>query len=346
MTTDVQDFKALLNVAAAGKALTGEQAETAFDIMMSGNATPSQMGGFLMALRVRGETVEEITGAVRAMRGKMTRIEAPPGAIDTCGTGGDAAGTWNISTGAALVVAACGVPVAKHGNRGLSSKSGAADVLGVLGVNIDADMALVKQALWEANICFMMAPRHHSAMRHVGPTRVELGTRTIFNLMGPLSNPAGAKRQLTGVFSRAWIGPMAEVLGKLGAERAWVVHGSDGIDELTTTGPSYVAEWKDGKVATFEVTPEEAGLPRATATDLKGGDPATNALAVNALLDGHPGAYRHIVLYNRAAALLVAGKVATLRAGVQMAAEAVDSGKARAVLAKLVAITNSAPAAA
>ena len=346
MTTDAPDFKALLNVAAAGKPLTAEQAEAAFDIMMSGNATPSQMGGFLMALRVRGETVEEITGAVRAMRAKMTRIEAPAGAIDTCGTGGDAAGTWNISTGAAVVVAACGVPVAKHGNRGLSSKSGAADVLGVLGVNIDADMALVKQALWDANICFMMAPRHHSAMRHVGPTRVELGTRTIFNLMGPLSNPAGARRQLTGVFSRAWIGPLAEVLGKLGAERAWVVHGSDGIDELTTTGPSYVAEWKDGKVTTFEVTPEEAGLPRATAADLKGGDPATNALAVNALLDGHPGAYRDIVLYNSAAALLVAGKAATLRAGVEMAAEAIASGKARATLAKLVAITNSKPAAA
>jgi anthranilate phosphoribosyltransferase len=346
MTTDVQDFKALLNVAAAGKPLTSEQAETAFDIMMSGNATPSQMGGFLMALRVRGETVEEITGAVRAMRAKMTRIEAPPGAIDTCGTGGDAAGTWNISTGAAIVVAACGVPVAKHGNRGLSSKSGAADVLGVLGVNIDADMALVKQALWDANICFMMAPRHHSAMRHVGPTRVELGTRTMFNLMGPLSNPAGAKRQLTGVFSRAWIGPMAEVLGKLGAERAWVVHGSDGIDELTTTGPSYVAEWNDGKVTTFEVTPEEAGLSRATTAALKGGDPATNALAVNALLDGHPGAYRDIVLYNSAAALLVAGKAANLRAGVQMAAEAIASGKARATLEKLVAITNSKPAAA
>jgi len=346
MTTDVPDFKALLNVAAAGKSLTSEQAEAAFDIMMSGNATPSQMGGFLMALRVRGETVEEITGAVRAMRAKMTRIEAPAGAIDTCGTGGDAAGTWNISTGAAIVVAACGVPVAKHGNRGLSSKSGAADVLGVLGVNIDADMALVKQALWDANICFMMAPRHHSAMRHVGPTRVELGTRTIFNLMGPLSNPAGARRQLTGVFSRAWIGPMAEVLGKLGAERAWVMHGSDGIDELTTTGPSYVAEWKDGKVTTFEVTPEEAGLPRATAADLKGGDPAINALAVNALLDGHPGAYRDIVLYNSAAALLVAGKAATLRAGVQMAAEAIAGGKARATLEKLVAITNSKPAAA
>ena len=346
MTTDVQDFKALLGIAATGRPLSSEHAEAAFDIMMSGNATPSQMGGFLMALRVRGETVEEITGAVRAMRAKMTRIEAPAGAIDTCGTGGDAAGTWNISTGAAIVVAACGVPVAKHGNRGLSSKSGAADVLGVLGVNIDADMALVKQALWEANICFMMAPRHHSAMRHVGPTRVELGTRTIFNLMGPLSNPAGARRQLTGVFSHAWIGPMAEVLGKLGAERAWVVHGSDGIDELTTTGPSYVAECKDGKVATFEVTPEEAGLPRATTASLKGGDPATNALAVNALLESHPGAYRDIVLYNSAAALLVAGKVATLRAGVQMAAEAIDSGKARATLAKLVAITNSKPAAA
>jgi anthranilate phosphoribosyltransferase len=346
MTADTPDFKALLNVAAAGKSLTSEQAEAAFDIMMSGNATPSQMGGFLMALRVRGETVEEITGAVRAMRAKMTRIEAPAGAIDTCGTGGDAAGTWNISTGAAIVVAACGVPVAKHGNRGLSSKSGAADVLGVLGVNIDADMALVKQALWDANICFMMAPRHHSAMRHVGPTRVELGTRTIFNLMGPLSNPAGAGRQLTGVFDRRWVGPMAEVLGKLGTERAWVVHGSDGIDELTTTGPSYVAEWKDGKVTTFEVTPEEAGLPRATAADLKGGDPATNALAVNALLDGHPGAYRDIVLYNSAAALLVAGKVATLRAGVQMSADAIANGKARATLEKLVAITNSAPAAA
>lgn len=344
MTEQVQDFKALLGVAAGGKALSAAQAEAAFDIMMSGNATPSQMGGFLMALRVRGETVEEITGAVRAMRAKMTRIEAPAGAIDTCGTGGDAAGTWNISTGAAIVVSACGVPVAKHGNRGLSSKSGAADVLAALGVNIEADMALVRRALWEAKICFMMAPRHHSAMRHVGPTRVELGTRTIFNLMGPLSNPAGAKRQLTGVFSRAWIGPMAEVLGQLGSERAWVVHGSDGIDELTTTGPSYVAEWKDGKVRTFEVTPEEAGLPRAVAADLRGGDPATNALAVNALLDGHPGAYRDIVLYNSAAALVIAGKAATLRAGVQMAAEAVDSGKARATLAQLVAISNGNPA--
>jgi anthranilate phosphoribosyltransferase len=343
MSADVQDFKALLSKIAGGTPLTSAEAETAFDIMMSGDATPSQMGGFLMALRVRGETVDEIIGAVRAMRAKMTRIEAPEGAIDTCGTGGDAVGTWNISTGAALVVAACGVPVAKHGNRGLSSKSGAADVLAALGVNIEADMGLVRQALWEANICFMMAPRHHSAMRHVGPTRVELGTRTIFNLMGPLSNPAGARRQLTGVFSRAWIGPMAEVLGQLGSERAWVVHGSDGIDELTTTGPSSVAEWKDGKVTSFEVAPDEVGLPRATPADLKGGDPATNALALNALLDGHPGAYRDVVLYNSAAALLIAGKAADLRAGVQMAAEAIDTGKARATLEKLVTITNAKP---
>ncbi|MGH6932232.1 MAG: anthranilate phosphoribosyltransferase, partial [Dongiaceae bacterium] len=253
MTSDVQDFKALLGIAAAGKPLTAGQAELAFDIMMSGNATPSQMGGFLMALRVRGETVEEITGAVRAMRAKMTRIEPPPDAMDTCGTGGDASGTWNVSTAASFVVAACGVPVAKHGNRALSSKTGAADVLTALGVNIEADMEWVRKALWEASICFLMAPRHHSAMRHVGPTRVELGTRTIFNLMGPLSNPAGVKRQLTGVFSQAWIVPMAEVLGKLGTERAWVFHGSDGLDELTTTGPSFVAELKNGKVSTFEV---------------------------------------------------------------------------------------------
>jgi anthranilate phosphoribosyltransferase len=340
MTDEVQDFKGLLGIAASGKALSAAQAELAFDVMMSGNATPSQMGGFLMALRVRGETVEEITGAVRAMRGKMTRIDAPPGAIDTCGTGGDASGTWNVSTAASFVVAACGVPVAKHGNRALSSKTGAADVLTALGVNIDADMELVRKALWDGNVCFMMAPRHHSAMRHVGPTRVELGTRTIFNLMGPLSNPAGVKRQMTGVFSRAWIVPMAEVLGKLGTESAWVFHGSDGLDELTTTGPSYVAELKNGKVTTFEVTPEQAGIARASAADLKGGDPATNALALNAVLDGHAGPYRDIVLYNSAAALMVAGAAADLTAGVKRAAEAIDSGKARAALQKLVAISN------
>ena len=345
MSVPPTDLKAFLNLAATGKPLTASQAEQAFEIIMTGNATPSQMGGFLMALRVRGETVNEITGAVRAMRGKMTRIDAPPDAIDTCGTGGDASGTWNISTAAAIVVAACGVPVAKHGNRGLSSKSGAADVLAALGVNIDADMALVRQSLWDNKICFMMAPRHHAAMRHVGPTRVELGTRTIFNLMGPLSNPAGAKRQLTGVFSRDWMVPMAEVLGKLGSERAWVVHGSDGLDELTTTGPSFVAELLNGKVKSFEVTPEHAGLPYASQADLKGGDPATNAAALSALMDGQNGAYRDIVLFNSAAALLIAGKAKDLKDGVAQAGDAIDSGLARRVLQKLIATSTSGKAA-
>jgi anthranilate phosphoribosyltransferase len=345
MSVQPTDLKAFINLAATGKPLTASQAEQAFEIMMTGNATPSQMGGFLMALRVRGETVNEITGAVRAMRAKMTRIDAPPEAIDTCGTGGDASGTWNISTAAAIVVAACGVPVAKHGNRGLSSKSGAADVLAALGVNIDADMALVRQSLWDNKICFMMAPRHHAAMRHVGPTRVELGTRTIFNLMGPLSNPAGAKRQLTGVFSRDWIVPMAEVLGKLGSERAWVVHGSDGLDELTTTGPSFVAELLNGKVKSFEVTPEHAGLPYASQADLKGGDPATNALALNAVMDGQNGAYRDIVVFNSAAALLIAGKAKDLKDGAAQAGDAIDSGLARRVLQKLIATSTSGKAA-
>jgi anthranilate phosphoribosyltransferase len=336
----VDDLKPLIGAVAAGRQLSEKEAEHAFDIMMSGNATPSQLGGFLMGLRVRGETVEEITGAVRAMRAKMTGIEAPPGAIDTCGTGGDQSGSWNISTGAALVAAAAGVPVAKHGNRAMSSKTGTADVLQALGVNIEADMSLVKKALWEAGICLMLAPRHHSAMRHVGPTRVELGTRTIFNLMGPLSNPAGARRQLIGVFSRDWLETLAEVLGRLGTERAWVVHGSDGMDEITTTGPTHVAELKDGKVRRFEISPEDIGLRRANPADLKGGDSATNARALTELLDGAKGAYRDVVLFNAAAALMVAGKAADLKAGKALAEAAIDSGKARAVLAKLVAVTN------
>lgn len=338
-------FKKLLAFVAGGGQLSQAQAEEAFEIIMSGYATPSQMGGFLMALRVRGETVDEIVGAARVMRAKALRIDAPPGAIDTCGTGGDASGTYNISTGAALVVAACGVPVAKHGNRALSSKSGSADVLAALGVNIDADMALVTESLRAVNIGFLMAPRHHSAMRHVGPTRVELGTRTIFNLLGPLSNPANAGRQLLGVFHRQWIQPLAEVLGALGSERAWVVHGSDGLDELTTTGASYVAELENGKVTTFEVTPEDAGLPRATMEDLKGGDPAANAAAVHELLAGKPGAYRDIVLLNAAAALIVAGKADNLKAGVAIAAEAIDSGRARKTLDALVSTSHRAVAA-
>jgi anthranilate phosphoribosyltransferase len=339
------DLKPFLAKAASREPLTRDQARAAFDILMSGQATPSQIGGFLMALRVRGETVDEIVGAARVMRAKALRIDAPPGAIDTCGTGGDASGTYNISTGAALVVAACGVPVAKHGNRALSSKSGSADVLAALGVNIDADMALVAESLRTVNIGFLMAPRHHSAMRHVGPTRVELGTRTIFNLLGPLSNPANAERQLLGVFHRQWVQPLAEVLGALGSDRAWVVHGSDGLDELTTTGTSYVAELKNGKVTTFEVTPEDAGLPRVTPEALKGGDPDANATAVLDMLGGKPGAYRDIVLLNAAAALIVANKAADLKAGVALAAKAIDTGRARATLDALVATSRRAVAA-
>ena len=336
----VAAFKKLLAFVADGGKLSQAQAEEAFEIIMSGNATPSQMGAMLMGLRLRGETVDEIAGAARVMRAKAVPIQAPPGAIDTCGTGGDASGTYNISTGAAIVAAACGVPVAKHGNRAASSKSGSADVLAALGVNLDADMALVAESLKLNNIGFMMAPRHHAAMRHVGPTRVDLGTRTIFNLLGPLANPAAAKRQLLGVFNRQWIKPVAEVLGTLGSERAWVVHGSDGLDELTTTGASYVAELKDGKVTTFEVTPEDAGLPRVTSEALKGGDPAFNAQAITAMLNGATGPYRDIVLLNAAAALIVAGKAADLKAGVKLAAEAIASGKAKATLAALVATST------
>jgi anthranilate phosphoribosyltransferase len=343
MTGEVSGLKELLGVVASGRALDAAEAERAFDIIMSGDATPAQMGGFLMALRVRGETVAEITGAARAMRAKMLTIEAPEGAVDTCGTGGDATGTYNISTGSSLVVAACGVPVAKHGNRALSSKAGAADVLTALGVNIDADMSLVKQALWQAKICFLMAPRHHSAMRHVGPARVELGTRTIFNLLGPLSNPARVKRQTIGVFSPDWVEPIAQVLEGLGHQRAWVFHGAGGLDELSTVGPSQVAELKDGAVTTFEVTAADAGLATATMEDLRGGDAEHNAQAMRALLDGAPGAFRDIVILAAAAALIVAGKAADLKQGATQAAEAIDSGRARDTLARLIAITNQPP---
>jgi anthranilate phosphoribosyltransferase len=334
------DFKALIAEAATGQPLSSDRAEVAFDMMMSGNATPAQMGGFLMALRVRGESVAEIAGAVRTMRAKALMIEAPPGAIDIVGTGGDATGTLNISTASAIVVAACGVPVAKHGNRALSSKSGAADVLTALGVNIEADMELVKRSLHDVGLCFLMAPRHHGAMRNVGPTRVELGTRTIFNLLGPLSNPAGVKRQLVGTFDRKWLVPMAEVLRELGSERIWVVHGSDGTDEITTTGRTHVAELKDGKIAEFDLLPEDAGVKRATLQDIKGGDAETNALALNALLDGHVGPYRDIVLMNAGASLVIAGKAADIRAGAALAAKAIDEGRARKTLERMIAIVG------
>jgi anthranilate phosphoribosyltransferase len=341
MSEVADDFKAVLAKVASGQSLSEGEAAAAFDRMMSGDATPAQMGGFLMALRVRGETVEEITGAARTMRAKALSIEAPPGAIDTVGTGGDGAGTFNVSTAAALVVAGSGVPVAKHGNRNFSSKCGSADILAALGVNIDAEASLVRRAMVEAGIGFLMAPRYHSAMRHVGPTRVELGTRTIFNLLGPLSNPAGAKRQLVGVFARDWVKPIAEVLGKLGSERAWVVHGQ-GLDEITTTGMTAVAELKDGKVDTFEVTPEEAGLPRSRLEDIKGADPASNAAQATALLEGQRGPLRDIVLLNAAAALIVAGRARDLREGVDQGAQSIDSGAAKRALERLIAITNAA----
>ena len=337
------DLRPLLAEVAAGRTLSESQAAAAFDIIMSGNATPSQMGAFLMALRVRGESVDEITGAARIMRRKAVTIDAPPGAIDTCGTGGDGSGSFNISTASALVVAGCGVPVAKHGNRALSSRSGSADVLTALGVNIEADFTVVRRCLWEIGIGFLMAPRHHSAMRHVAPTRVELGTRTIFNLLGPMSSPAGARRQLVGVFAPEWVVPMAAVLGRLGAERAWVVHGS-GIDELTTAGVTNVAEFKDGRVTSFEVDPEEVGLTRVALDDLKGGEPAHNAALMREVFDGARGALRDVVLLNSAAALVVAGRAGDLRAGIALAARALDSGAARGVLDRLVAMTNEGSA--
>lgn len=335
------DMKPILNKVADGHSLSADEAEAAFGIIMSGEATPAQIAGFLMALRVRGETVDEITGAVRTMRAKMDTINAPEGAMDVVGTGGDASGTYNVSTGAAFVVAGAGVPVAKHGNRALSSKSGAADVLSSLGVNLDAGFPVIEKAMAEAGIGFLMAPRHHSAMRFVGPVRVEMGVRTIFNILGPLSNPAGVKRQFTGVYAKQWLRPMAETLANMGCEAAWVVHGSDGLDEMTTTGPTYVCALENGKITEFEVTPDDAGLPVATAEELKGGDPEVNAEAIRELLAGTPSAYRDIVLLNAAASLMVAGKAGDLKEGVAMAAKSIDDGAARATLDKLVAITNT-----
>lgn len=340
MTAEALRFKQLIAKAATGALLDQDEAGDAFAVMMEGGATPSQIAGFLMALRVRGETIEEITAGALSMRQRMARISAPEGAIDTCGTGGDAAGTFNISTAAAIVVAGAGVPVAKHGNRSLSSRSGSAEVLKELGVNIDADFALVERAMREAGIGFMMAPRHHGAMRHVAGTRMELGTRTIFNLLGPLANPAGVKRQLMGVFAAQWLEPLANVLGRLGSSFAWVVHGSDGLDELTTTGPTLVAEWDGNRVRSFEVTPEDAGLPRGRPEDLKGGEPAYNAEAIRTLLHGAPGPFRDAVLLSAAGALLVAGRVGNLREGAGLAAEAIDGGAAATALARLVEITN------
>ena len=334
-------MRSYISMLANGEVLNEIEAENAFNIIMSGDATPAQIGAFLMALRVRGESISEITGAARALRAKALFIEAPENAMDIVGTGGDATGTYNISTGAALVLAGTGIPVAKHGNRALSSKSGAADVLTSLGMNNEADFALIKKSIWEAGIGFLMAPRHHSAMRHVAGPRVELATRTIFNVLGPISNPSGVKRQLTGVYSRELMEPIAHALGNLGCERTWVVHGSDGTDELTTAGKSYVASLENGKVDTFEISPGDAGLPEVSLEDLKGGDAEYNAVAIRKMLAGEPGPYRDVVLLNTAAALIISGKVKDLKEGVKVAANTIDSGKAKLVLERMIEITNS-----
>lgn len=341
MIEKINNFRGIVGKVVEGTNLTVEEAREAFNIMMSGDATPAQMGAFLVAMRIKGETVEEITGAVMTMREKMRKIDAPIESIDIVGTGGDGKGTVNISTATSFVVAACGIPVAKHGNRAASSKTGAADVLSSLGVNLDADFSLVKKSLWEIGICFMMAQRHHGAMRNVGPTRAELGTRTIFNILGPMSNPANVNRQLIGVFSRDWLLPMAQTLRNLGTEKIWVVHGSDGTDELTTTGLSYVVEIENQSIREFEIHPSQANISVASLKDLRGGLPKENAKALLEVLDGKRGAFRDIVTFNTAAALLIADKVTDLQDGVTLAENALDSGAAKEKLTKLISITNT-----
>lgn len=335
------DLKAIVGKVASGAKLTREEAQQAFGVIMSGEATPAQIGGFLMALRLRGETVEEIAGAVATMREKMLRVEAPAGAIDVVGTGGDASGSYNISTASAFVVAGAGIPVAKHGNRALSSKSGAADTLLALGVKIDIPPETITRCIREAGIGFMFAPAHHSAMKHVGPARAELGFRTVFNLLGPLSNPANVKRYMLGVFSPEWVEPLANVLGELGAERAWVVHGEGGLDEISPAGVTHVASLAHGRVTTFKVSPEDVGLSRRPVAEIKGGDAAQNAEALSAVLGGAKGAYRDTVLLNAGAALIVAGKVKTLADGAASAAQIIDQGKALERLERLVAVSNA-----
>lgn len=332
--------KPLLAKLVDGQVLTSDEAHAFFAACLRGEPTPSQVAAAVTALRIRGETVDEIAAFAMAMRDAALRLDHPHDAIDTCGTGGDGAHTFNISTAAALVLAGAGVKVAKHGNRALSSRSGSSDVLSALGVNLQASQAQQLRALDTANIAFLFAPAYHGAMRHVGPVRAEIGFRTVFNLLGPLSNPASAKRQVMGVYDPRLLEPLAQVLGRLGAVRAWTVHGQ-GLDELTTTGPTEVAEWRDGAVRRFTVTPEEAGLPRADIAALRGGDAEENAAALNALLDGATGAYRDIVLLNAAAALVVADRAEDLAQGARIAAQVIDDGRARGALDALVAATNT-----
>lgn len=337
----MDDFKPFIAKVATGASLSREEARDAFDTILSGEVTNAQAAAFLMALRVRGESIEEIAGAVGAMRGKMLTVKAPADAIDIVGTGGDSSGSYNVSTLAAIITAACGVPVAKHGNRAASSRSGAADVLTALGVKVGLDPAGTERCIAQAGVGFMFAPTHHASMRHVAPVRTELGTRTIFNLLGPLSNPAGVTRQLIGAFSETWLEPMVKVLASLGSTRIWAVHGSDGLDEITTTGPTRVVSLENGRIESFTISPEDVGLARAKPEDLRGGEPEQNAAALNAVLDGRKTAFRDIAAFNAAAALLVAGKAGDLKDGIAQAAAALDSGKARATLAALIKTSNA-----
>ena len=334
------DIKGALNKIASRQDLTGEEMRSVMTTIMDGGATPSQIGAFLMGMRVKGETVGEIAAAVSILREKMVPVTAPEGAVDIVGTGGDGAHTFNISTAAAIVTAATGVPVAKHGNRALSSKSGAAECLQALGVKIDLTPEQISKCIAEAGIGFMFAPAHHPAMKHVGPARAEIGTRTLFNLLGPQSNPSGVRHYMVGVYAREWVEPVAAALLANRAISAWVVHGSDGLDEITTTGPTFVAQIRDGSLTSFEITPEDAGLPRSTKDELVGGDPQHNAAALRAILDGARNAYRDVVLLNSGAALLVAGKVETLKAGALLAEQQIDSGRAKQTLTKLIMTSN------
>ncbi len=339
MTTNA--IHTVLALLADKKNLPLDNATRAFQIIMNGGATPAQMAAFLTALRLKGETVEEITAGAFALRAKCTKFNAPDGAIDPCGTGGDAKGTYNISTAVAFVLAACGVPVAKAGNRAVSSASGSADVLKTLGVNVDAEPEVMERCIRELNIAFLLAPKYHPAVRHVSPVRQELGFRTIFNLLGPISNPANLTYQLMGVYDKKWLEPLAHALKEIGLKRAWIVHGNDGLDELTLSGASTVAELKDGSVRLFEVTPEEAGLQGASLDELRGGDAEHNAQALKSAISGMESAYRRSVLLNAAGALVVAEKVQTLKDGVAMAAQAIDSGKAHQVLMKFVDMSHT-----
>ncbi len=334
-------LKPLLAKVADGHAMTREESRAAFNVLMSGEATPSQIAGLLMALRVRGETVDEIAGAVEVMREKMLRVVAPPDAIDIVGTGGDASGSYNISTCAAFIAAGAGLKVAKHGNRALSSRSGAADVLTALGVKVDASPETIAQCIAETGLGFMFAPAHHSSMKHVGPTRVELGTRTVFNLLGPLSNPAGAKRQVTGVFSRAWVEPLAHVLKNLGCEACWICHGEGGMDEIVPSGTTWISELKNGTVTSFDLKPEDVGIKRSDPLELKGGDADHNAAALRAVLDNKMSAFRDAAIMTAAAATVVAGKCQNLSEGVKVAQKSLKDGAAHAVLENLVKVSNS-----